>query len=64
VVSNKLPEPADALPTAARDEAEPFFDEAERCMSTSMAKKGALKAIESYDLREKAIRKAEAAART
>jgi len=58
----KVKEADDAV-TAAREEAERIFDEAERRMSTSMAKEGALKAIEAYDLHEKAIRKAEAAAR-
>jgi len=54
---------ADDAATHARDEAERIFDEAERRLSTSMAKEGARMAIEAYDLREKAIRKAEAAAR-
>ncbi len=45
----------------ARVEAEETFEEAERTMSTQMAREGARKALESYDLREQAIRKAEAA---
>ena len=48
---------------AARLDAEATFDEAERHMSTSLAREGAQKAIESWELREKSIRKAEAAAR-
>lgn len=46
------------------NEAEEMFEEAERRMSTSMAKEAAQKALESYDLREKAIRRSESAART
>ena len=45
----------------ARVDAEDTFDEAERRMSTDLAREGARKALESYDLREHAIRKAEAA---
>ena len=45
----------------ARVHAENLFKEAERKMSTEMAREGARKALESYDLREQAIRKAEAA---
>jgi len=47
----------------ARLEAEDTFDEAERLLSASMAREGAQKAIDSWGLREKAIRKAEALAR-
>jgi len=47
----------------ARLDAEETFDEAERQMSASMARQGAEKAIDSWDRREKAIRKAEALAR-
>jgi flavodoxin len=47
----------------ARVEAEDTFEEAERRMSTDLAREGARKALKSYDLREHAIRKAEAAAR-
>ena len=46
----------------ARVDAEETFDEAERRLSTSMAREGAQKAIGSWELREKAIRKAEALA--
>lgn len=45
----------------ARVDAEDTFEEAERRMSTDLAREGARKALESYDLREHAIRKAEAA---
>lgn len=44
-------------------DAEEMFAEAERRMSTSMAREAAEKALESYDARERAIRKAEAAGR-
>ena len=44
----------------ARLDAEATFDEAERLLSASMAREGAQKAIDSWELRMKAIRKAEA----
>jgi len=47
----------------AHEDAEELFAEAERKMSTSMAREGARKALEAYDLHEAAIRKAEALAR-
>jgi hypothetical protein len=47
----------------ARLDAEDTFDEAERRLSAGMAREGARKAIESWELREKSIRKAEALAR-
>ena len=47
----------------ARIDAEATFDEAERRLSTDMAREGTQKAINSWDLREKAIRKAEALGR-
>jgi hypothetical protein len=47
----------------ARLDAEGTFDEAERQMSSSMARQGAEKAIDSWDRRERAIRKAEVLAR-
>ena len=43
--------------------AEDTFDQAERRMSIPLAKQGSEQAIEAYELREKFIRKAEAAAR-
>ncbi len=46
-----------------RMDAEDKFAEAERKLSTSMAKEAALIALRSYDLREKAIKKSEAARR-
>jgi hypothetical protein len=45
----------------ARVDAEDTFEEAEQRLSTELAREGARKALESYDLREHAIRKAEAA---
>jgi hypothetical protein len=47
----------------AHEDAEDAFAEAERKMSTSMAREGARKALEAYDLHEAAIRKAEALVR-
>ena len=55
---------ADDTAETKRLDAEDAFDEAERRMSTAMAREGARKALETYDLHEKAIRKAEAAARS
>lgn len=46
----------------ARMDAEEIFEDAERLMSASLARQGAARAIECWDLREKAIRKAEALA--
>jgi hypothetical protein len=54
---------ADDEAEVARLDAEDTFDEAERRMSASMARDGARKAIESWELREKSIRKAEALGR-
>ena len=45
----------------ARLQAEATFDEAERRMSADLARTGCRQALESYDLRERAIRKSEAA---
>lgn len=45
----------------ARMDAEETFDEAERQLSTSLAREGCRKAIHGWDLHEKAIRQAEAA---
>jgi hypothetical protein len=47
----------------ARMTAEETFDEAERRLSIPMARQGSEQAIEAYELREKFIRRAEAAAR-
>jgi hypothetical protein len=54
---------ADDVAETKRLDAEDTFDEAERRLSTDMAREGARKALETYDLHEAAIRKAEAAAR-
>jgi len=51
---------ADTAAHRARMDAEKTFDEAEKLMSTSMAREGCKKAIRSWELKEKAIRKAEA----
>jgi hypothetical protein len=45
---------------AAHMDAEHTFDEAERLLSTSLAREGCRKAIRSWELHEKAIRRAEA----
>ena len=47
----------------ARLDAEDTFDRAERQLSAGMAREGAQKAIDSWELRMKAIRKAEALGR-
>ena len=52
---------ADDIAQKAHLDAEETFDEAERRLDTGMAQNGAEKAIESWVLREKAIRRAEAA---
>jgi IS30 family transposase len=54
---------ADDIATDARLDAEAAFAEAERRLSGGLAREGAQKAIDAYDVREKAIRKAEAAGR-
>ncbi len=54
---------ADDEAEAARLDAEETFAVAERKMSAGLAREGARKALESWDLRESAIRKAEAAKR-
>jgi hypothetical protein len=46
-----------------RMDAERMFDEAEKRLSTSMAREASQVAIDAYNLREKAVRKAETAAR-
>lgn len=51
---------ADDAANRARMDAEDTFDEAERQLSTSLAREGCRKAIQSWELHEKAIRKAEA----
>ena len=53
---------ADEETETMRLDAEDTFAEGERKLSVAMARKGAHKALATYDLHEKAIRKAEAAA--
>jgi hypothetical protein len=60
ILVEKVKEADDAARRAKAD-AEETFDEAERQLSTSMAREGCKKAIHSWELHEKAIRKAEAA---
>ncbi len=48
----------------AHEDAEDLFAEAERRMSTGMAREAARKALEAYDRHEAAIRKAEALVRS
>ncbi len=60
--AKKAKEADDAGYRATMD-AEEMFVAAERRMSAGMAREAAQKALESYDLREDAIRKAESAAR-
>ncbi len=54
---------ADDVAYEARMDAEAMFAEAERRLSGSLARQAAERALEAYDLREKAIRKAESAGR-
>jgi hypothetical protein len=60
--AQKLKE-ADDEAYRVRMEAEDMFDEAEKRLSTSMAREASQVAIDAYNLREKAVRKAETAAR-
>lgn len=60
VVNAKKVKAADDEAYRAHMDAEATFDEAERQLSTSLAREGCQKAIQSWDLHEKAIRKAEA----
>ena len=54
---------ADEETETMRLDAEDAFAEGERKLSIALAKEGARKALATYDLHEKAIRKAEAAAK-
>lgn len=54
---------AEEAAEASRLDAEATFDEAERRLSAAMAREGTQKAIASWELREKAIRKAESMGR-
>ena len=57
-LSAKKVKEADDAAYRARMDAEETFDEAERQLSTSLAREGCRKAIQSWELHEKAIRKA------
>lgn len=59
LIAKKVKE-ADAEAYRARMDAEETFDEAEKKLSTALAREGCRKAIHSWELHEKAIRKAEA----
>jgi len=59
LIAKKVKE-ADEDARRARMDAEDTFDEAERQLSTTLAREGCRKAIHSWELHEKAIRKAEA----
>jgi hypothetical protein len=62
LIAKKLKE-ADDEAYRVRMDAEDTFDEAERQMSTSLAREGCRRAIQCWDLKEKAIRKSQAVAR-
>jgi hypothetical protein len=62
VIAKKVKEADDAA-YCARMDAEKTFDEADRQLSTSLAREGCRKAIYSWELHEKAIQKAEAVIR-
>lgn len=59
-LSAKKVKEADDAAYRARMDAEETFDQAERQLSTSLAREGCRKAIQSWELHEKAIRRAEA----
>lgn len=59
-LSAKKVKEADEAAHHARIDAEETFDEAERQLSTGLAREGCRKAIQSWELHEKAIRRAEA----
>ena len=58
LIAKKLKESDDEA-YRARMDAEETFDKAEKQLSTALAREGCRKAILSWDLHEKAIRKAE-----
>ena len=62
LIAKKVKE-ADDEAYRARQDAENTFDEAERQLSTSLAREGCRKAIHGWELHEKAIQKAEAVIR-
>jgi hypothetical protein len=59
-LSAKKVKEADDAAHRARMDAEETFDEAERQLSTSLAREGCRKAIQSWEFHERAIRRAEA----
>ena len=59
-LSAKKVKEADDAAYRARMDAEETFDKAEKQLSTSLAREGCRKAIQSWELHEKAIRRAEA----
>lgn len=59
-LSAKKVKEADDAAYRARMDAEKTFDEAERQLSTTLAREGCRKAIQSWELHEKAVRRAEA----
>ena len=62
-IAKKIKE-ADDEAFRARMDAEKTFDEAERQLSTSLAREGCRKAIHGWELHENAIRQSEAASRS
>ena len=60
ILSAKKVKEADDEAHRARMDAEETFDTAEKQLSTALAREGCRKAIRSWELHEKAIRKAEA----
>ncbi len=62
LIAKKVKE-ADDEAYRARMDAEETFDQAEKQLSTSLAREGCRKAIHSWELHEKAIRKAESVIR-
>ena len=60
MLSTKKVKEADDAAYRARMDAEETFDQAEKQLSTRLAREGCRKAIQSWELHEKAIRKAEA----
>ncbi len=50
---------ADQVALQAHDDAEATFEQAERRLSADLARQGAQKAIDAYNLHEKAVRQAE-----
>lgn len=63
VIAKKIKDADDEV-YRSRMDAEKTFDEAERRLSTTLAREGCRKALHGWDLHEKAIRKAEAVIRS